>query len=346
MSAKRASRSQSLIGPTDVQGSLFRYLTAASRLVPLAARYGYGQKLPGTEDAPARFLAEGLLRRAHAAGWTVGAEEGSSPEGLLRDDDAQHDRSCEDEMAPFHNASTLAKVLLDLSLRARRHAWLRDFTLTLGGDHGVAVGSIHGMTRAWANLGVVWVDAHADFNTPSTSASGNFHGMPLAALSGAFELSQVAGFQWFQSCLTPQDVVVVGARDMDAGEARLLAKRGMRMFSAKEVSRRGMAAVCKDAIGYLTAHGARPLHLSFDIDALDSAVAPGTGTPVADGLTLEDGVLLCETLRATGALVGMDLVEVNPSLEEPTCFEARAGEKTIACALALMLAALGRGPGE
>ena len=102
--------------------------------------------------------------------------------------------------------------------------------------------------------------------------------------------------------------------------------------------------MCADAIAYLAKKGDRPLHLSFDIDALDASVAPGTGTPVGHGLSLEDGVLICQTLRATGALVGMDLVEVNPALERPTRFEARAGERTIACALALILAALGRGP--
>lgn len=331
--------------------NVFRYLTTASRLIGLQARLGAGQLNPGVDEAPARIQSTGFEARLRAEGWAFETEflEGVSsrrgrsqlPFQTAREVSGQSD---EKEQGPFRNAKVLASALHDISRRTARHAWLRDFALTLGGDHSVAVGSIHGLAQAWEGLGVVWVDAHADFNSPDTSPSGNFHGMPLAALCGAFSLQNEAGFGWFQPCLTPADVVLVGVRDIDAGEARVLSEAGVRIWSAQDVAVRGMDAVMSEAMAHLLANGERPLHLSFDIDALDAALVPGTGTPVPAGLSLEEGETLCRTLRESGLLVGMDLVEVNPRLEDPIRFEEHQGERTLTCARALILAALGKGP--
>lgn len=328
---------------------LWRYLTPASRLVPLLAPCGLGQPRGGVEDGPGALLHAGLLEGLARVGWQLGDDELASAMTALPPvfpSSVSLRPPAKSEVSPhtFHNASALARVLEDVSRRATRHAWLRDFVLTLGGDHSVACGSIHGVATAWSHLGVIWVDAHADFNTPASSPSGNFHGMPLAALCGAFSLKNSPGFAWFEPCLRSPDIVLVGARALDAEEARLLAAHGIACFPAEEVARRGMDAVIADAIDWLLAGGERPLHLSFDIDALDSTLVPGTGTPEPNGLTLEDGETLCRALRETGLLVGMDLVEVNPRLETPERFEERQGSRTIACALALLRATLDQGP--
>lgn len=322
----------------------FRYLSASSRLVGLQAGLGAGQPKRGVEDAPARILSPGLEARLLAEGWVMGAEEPSGCAPPVRVGLEGEGTALERTPHPFHNAPELARGLRDIARRAARQAWLRDFALTLGGDHSVAAGSIFGMAQAWEGLGVVWVDAHADFNTPHTSPSGNFHGMPLAALCGRFALQQERGFEWFSPCLTPADVVLVGVRDIDAAEAQLLKDTGVVVFSADDVAKRGMPLVMEDVLAHLLAKGERPLHLSFDIDALDAVLVPGTGTPVPNGLCLEEAESLCRLLRGSGLLVGMDLVEVNPRLEVPSRFEDHEGERTLTCARALILAALGRGP--
>ena len=325
---------------------LFRYLTAASRLVSIQAGLGVGQQKQGVEDAPARIVSRGFEARLLSAGWDFETFAPLEQHRLASpSSEFPHCRPGQGgQTLSFHNSGVLAQGLRDVSRRAAHHAWLRDFTLTLGGDHSVAAGSIHGLAQAWDGLGVIWVDAHADFNTPSTSPSGNFHGMPLAALCGAFELNQERGFEWFQPCLTPADVVLVGVRDIDSAEAGVLATAGVLAFTAEDVAKVGMASVTEQAMAHLLFRGERPLHLSFDIDALDASLVPGTGTPVSAGLCLDEAETLCRLLRQSGLLVGMDLVEVNPRLEEPTHFEDHEGERTLTCARALILAALGRGP--
>lgn len=213
------------------------------------------------------------------------------------------------------------------------------FALTIGGDHSVAVGSIFGLQSYWQNLGVIWVDAHADFNSPTTSPSHNFHGMPLAALCNVFTLRDVKSFDWFRPCLRPEDVVIIGARNLDPGETRALRKLGVRVHSSQEVKQRGMLAVAHDALDYLLAQGQRPLHLSFDIDALDGEIVPGTGTPEPEGLNLDETALLCESLRGSGLLVGMDLVEINPDLESRRAVRKPLGgssDLTIGCAAMIL----------
>jgi arginase len=239
----------------------------------------------------------------------------------------------------FRNEVELGVSLQAVAAAAFNAASNGRFALTIGGDHSVAVGSIFGLHSHWQDLGVIWVDAHGDFNTPSTSPSSNFHGMPLAALCNMFSLLQVQSFDWFRPCLRPADVVIIGARNLDPDEARMLQGVGIRVFSSREVMERGMAAVTQDALDYILAQGPRPLHLSFDIDALDGDLVPGTGTPEPDGLQLDEALVLCRELRSSGLLVGMDLVEINPDLEDRRAVRKPPGnphDLTINCAAKLL----------
>lgn len=188
----------------------------------------------------------------------------------------------------------------------------RVFPIILGGDHSVALGSVSGV-RTFGPTGVIWVDAHADCNTPETSPSGNIHGMPLAALCG---LGDGRLQEWLLPpgpLLAPEEVVLVGVRSVDPGEREHLRKAGITVYTMKEVDRLGIAAIAHE-ITLKLAHLPR-VHLSLDADVLDPEEAPGVGTPVPGGLSYREAHLLMELLADWGKVTSLDLVEVNPILD-------------------------------
>lgn len=189
----------------------------------------------------------------------------------------------------------------------------RRFPLVIGGDHSLSVGSIRGAAKH-KKLGIIWVDAHADFNTPETTPSGNIHGMPLAALCGLGDPRLVSLWEETPPVVDPKRVAIIGARDLDPGEKRNLRAAGVMVQSMEQIDRFGMVAALEKAIDAAT-RDADGIYLSFDMDALDPRHAPGVGTPVPGGLTYREAHLVCEVVAETGKLIGMDLVEVNPILD-------------------------------
>lgn len=191
------------------------------------------------------------------------------------------------------------------------------FPLVLGGDHAQAVGTIGGLSRFWRRhgkrVGVLWVDAHTDMNTPDTSPSGNIHGMPLAALLGYGPPALVA-IGGDRPALDPRDVVILGARDVDANETHLVKATGVRCYTMSELDSRGTAECVREAFARTT-YATAGVHLSFDLDGVDPEVAPGVGTPVPGGLSLRESHLVCETAASSGKLLGMEMVELNPTLD-------------------------------
>jgi arginase len=189
--------------------------------------------------------------------------------------------------------------------------------VVLGGDHSVAIGTISGMARHYRkrglDLGVIWVDAHTDMNTPDSSPSGNIHGMPLAVLlgHGPPELVSIAGDR---PALKGEYVAVIGARSVDEGEREMVRKTGVRVYSMSELDDRGTAQCVREAIE-IAGRASAGIHLSFDLDGVDPEHAPGVGTPVPGGLSLRESHLVCEKLAQTRRLVGMELVELNPVLD-------------------------------
>ncbi len=206
------------------------------------------------------------------------------------------------------------------------------FPLVLGGDHSIALGSIRGAARH-KKLGVIWIDAHADFNTPDTTPSGNIHGMPLAALCGLGDARLVRLWDEDIPVLNPRHVAVIGARDLDAGEKKNLQQAGVTVLGMEHIDRAGMFQTMQTALAQILPE-VDGLYLSFDVDSLDPRHAPGVGTPVAGGLTYREAHLACEMVAETGKLIGMDLVEVNPILD--------VQNQTAALAVELTLSALGR----
>ena len=186
------------------------------------------------------------------------------------------------------------------------------FPLVLGGDHSLAIGSVSGLAYK-RRVGVIWLDAHGDFNTPETTPSGNIHGMSMAALTGRGH-SALTSLLAEGPVLHDGDAALVGIRSLDPLEREALRGSGVHVFTMHDVDRRGLAAVMEEAILRVTEKTAG-FHISFDLDALDPSAAPGVGTPVLGGIFYREAHLAMELAAASGRLIGLDLLEVNPILD-------------------------------
>ncbi len=187
------------------------------------------------------------------------------------------------------------------------------FTLVLGGDHSVAIGSIAAALKANPNIGIIWIDAHADINTPNTSPSGNIHGMPLAFLMHLIKPSLVPGFKWLEKIpkLRPEQISFISLRDVDPGEIKTIKKLGIQAFSMYHIDLYGISGVMDKIFKH---QGNRKLHMSYDIDAVDPLKAPATGTTAPNGLTVREAHYIAKAVNNTGNLKSMDIVEINPKL--------------------------------
>lgn len=246
-----------------------------------------------------------------------------------------------------------------LSSQVYNYAKEGKFVLTLGGDHSIAIGTVSGTARAirerlGREMAVIWVDAHADINLPELSPSGNIHGMPMAFLTRLAREDKRDIFGWLKDehIVSTRKLVYIGLRDVDRGEKKILRENGIKAFSMHDIDRYvlfpSLKTLCLEYRLTLSSYGIgrvvemalahigndTPIHLSFDVDALDPQWAPSTGTPVRGGLTLREGDFICECVHETGNLVAMDLVEVNPSLESVGAAETiRAGCSLVRSAL-------------
>ena len=252
---------------------------------------------------------------------------------------AQHEILQDDAAAPGPDpraryleavAAACARLadIIELSLQAGR------FPVILGGDHSLSMGSVAGVVRHFRprgqELGVLWVDAHADMNTPETSPSGNLHGMPLAVLlgHGRDALTRLSGGS---PALAARNVVLFGVREVDAEEQLLVARSGVRVFRRTEISRRGVDVCLAEALDLLSGAGAG-IHLSFDLDACDPTLAPGVTTPVHKGLDRSEALKICERCGSSGWLSSVEIAELNPV--------ADTGNRTAALAVRLIEAAM------
>jgi arginase len=190
--------------------------------------------------------------------------------------------------------------------------------LVLGGDHSLGAGSVAAtadfLRRDGKPVGLIWVDAHGDMNTPATSSSGNVHGMPLAALLGSepAELSRIGGFA---PKVTPDRTVLIGIRNLDDREKERIRESGVHVFTMKDIDRAGIAATVEQAIA-IAGKDAGGIHVSFDLDVCDPGIAPGVGTPVKGGFNYREAHMLMEMVADSGLLRALDLVEVNPILDD------------------------------
>uniref|UniRef100_A0A4W6CFP1 Arginase n=1 Tax=Lates calcarifer TaxID=8187 RepID=A0A4W6CFP1_LATCA len=189
-------------------------------------------------------------------------------------------------------------------------------------------------------LSVIWVDAHADINTPLTSPTGNIHGQSMSYVLRELQskIPVLPNFSWIRPCVSAKDLVYIGLRDVDPEEHYILKLLGVKVFSMSEVDQLGIARVMEETCDYLFSKVKKPIHLSYDIDAIDPSVTPATGTPVVGGLTYREGVYITEQVCQTGLLSAVDMVEVNP-LRGQTEEEVQS---TVSTAVDLLCGCFGR----
>lgn len=315
-----------------------KFLTAPADLGVVAVGFSGGQCKDGVDAAPDALIQAGLLTQIEEElGYNL---HGDSKVHNYNEMRPQGGDSPHRGMKNPRSVSAVTKTLAERVYEQAKHGRM---VLTLGGDHSIAVGTIAGSSKAIRerlnkDIAVIWVDAHADINTPETSDSGNIHGMPVAFLTGLASEDRHDIFGWLNEdfgekpALSVAKLVYIGLRDVDRGEKRILRENGIKAFSMHDVDRHGIGKVVEMALAHIGSD--TPIHLSFDVDALDPQWAPSTGTPVRGGLTLREGDYIAECVHETGQLVAMDLVEVNPSLEVAGASETvRAGVSLVRCAL-------------
>jgi arginase len=287
-------------------------MSATREIAVIGAALDLGQGRRGVDMGPSAMRYAGLEDRLTSLGYAVrdhGNVETAVPEATaLRDERARFLPEIKETCARI-----AAKVVEESNAGAR--------PLVLGGDHSVALGTLGGLAAAHGVGGVLWIDAHADINTPETSPSGNVHGMPLAAALGLAG-PEFDSDAWPLPALDPRRVVLLGLRQADSGERKLLHDAGVRVFTMSEIDRIGVERAVREAIDRVAGPGF--VHVSLDMDALDPEVAPGVGTPVRGGLTYREAHLALELVAESGLAGSLEVVEVNPILdrENTTAFTA------------------------
>lgn len=266
-----------------------------------------GQSRRGVDMGPSALRIANLAPRLAELGYVI--EQRGNLE--IPDRDSLPAHGALDLLPPI--AEVCARLALETAQAVRDGA----LPLVLGGDHSIAAGSVAGVATALAErgerLGLIWVDAHGDLNTPESSRSGNVHGMPLAHLLGYGD-RRMAGIARPGPAVRAENLAIVGARDLDPAERENATAWGVQVFTMRDIDERGMRAVMADAIAIATA-GTAGMHVSLDADFVDPSEAPGVGTPVRGGATYREAHLAMEMIHDAKKLVALDIVEINPVLD-------------------------------
>jgi arginase len=221
----------------------------------------------------------------------------------------------DEETGAMHHLSEVSAVVEEIYARATANVAPDEIAIFLGGDHSISIGTVAAVCKIadGGKVGVVWVDAHGDINTPDTSPSGSIHGMVIAALIGEGD-EALANMCYDGVKITPQQLAFVGTRDLDPGEKQRLAEGDMAVFTMRHIDEQGIAAIAYQILERF--HDVEHLHISLDLDGLDPSVAPGVGTPVPGGLSYREAHVLMEIFADSGKVRSLDIVEVNPILDE------------------------------
>jgi arginase len=300
----------------------------AAHIIGVPLDLGGGRR--GVDMGPSAFRIAGLGERIAGLGYTV-TDKGDLPTPIpetqeLRDERKKYIRD-------------IAKVCQKLYQTALQSLDEGAMPIVLGGDHSLAAGSV-AAAADWAKrvrdlpIGLLWIDAHGDMNTPATSLSGNVHGMPLAALLGT-EPAELARIGSVSPKVLPAHTVIIGVRNLDEREKVAVRESHVHVFTMKDIDRQGIASVVEQAVN-LAGIGTAGIHVSFDMDVCDPSVAPGVGTPVKGGLDYREAHMVMEIVADSAALTSLDLVEVNPTLDERN-MTAQLGTELALSALGLKI---------
>ena len=286
-----------------------------------------GASRRGTDMGPSALRIAGLGAAIRKLGHSVEREEDIPVP-------AMETRTVEDIRVRFK--PQILEVCRQLAERVQACLAAGEFPLVLGGDHSIAMGSVSGTAAHFRasgqRMGLIWFDAHGDMNLPETSPTGNIHGMPLAHILGRGD-AELAGIGGFSPKVRPQNVALIGIRDIDMHERRNIRESGIHAFTMRDIDEQGMAAIARQALEVVN-DGTAGYQLSFDVDGCDPSVIPGSGTLVPGGVNFREAHLLLEYIADDGRMRAMDVVELNPFLDQQNVSAERA--------LHLVQSALGR----
>lgn len=280
-----------------------------SRIEIIGAATAFGQPKLGVDLGPDAVRYAGLVGTLESLGNDI-KDSGNVRTVEVIDVD-KHSKDKEDNLRNFNEVKEYSIALaekVDKAIQDKR------IPLVIGGDHSLSIGSISGVTKHYDNLGVIWYDAHGDLNDSKTSPSGNIHGMPLSSLLGEGH-DALVNIYHDGAKLKKENIVLIGVRDLDEGEKTYINEHNIKVYTATDVSRKGIETVISEALDYLE-EKVDGIHVSLDVDALDPIYTPGTGTPVSGGVSLLDTQIAMEMISNSKKLVSMDLVEVNPLLDD------------------------------
>lgn len=277
------------------------------RIEIIGAPSTFGQKKLGVNLGPDAIRYAGLLSRLKKMGLDV-IDKGNIEVPTL---DVEKFNSDQEGLRNYDEIVTVSE---NLSKATSEIVKKGNFPLTLGGDHSIAVGSISGISQHYENLGVIWYDAHGDLNVPEESPSGNVHGIPLRILAGDGP-DELVNINDFTPKVKPENIVLIGMRDLDEGERKYIKDKNIKTFTMADIDRFGIQEVIERSLEYLKSRNIDGLHFSLDVDALDPAETPGTGTRVMGGLSYRESHFALELLNESKLVTSMDIVEVNPLID-------------------------------
>ncbi|ODV88091.1 hypothetical protein CANARDRAFT_5393 [[Candida] arabinofermentans NRRL YB-2248] len=300
----------------------------------IQAPFSGGQGKGGVEFGPEKMIEFGMLSNIEELNWDYTVEDPLSELDLitLKQDSKDVYNNCKRPKM----VSDCCKLIYNSVSKAHENKTL---PVTIGGDHSIGMSTILAFVNAHPDGGILWIDAHADINTPSTTESGNLHGCPVAFAMGLEEETWPPQFDWIKEIkhkVRKDQIAYIGLRDVDNGEKKILRELGIAAYSMYHVDKYGINEVVRMALEKVNPTGKAPIHVSYDVDAMDPMFVVATGTPVRGGLSLREGLFIVEEVAAQGNLCGLDIVEVNPSLATQDGHVAdtvNAGLSILRCAL-------------
>lgn len=261
-----------------------------------------GQMRRGVDMGASAIRYAGLQTRLQNLGWQV------TDMGNISIPDTN--KQPHHNLPNAHNSTAVAAIAQQAYAAMQHIIHDNHIAVFLGGDHSCAIGTLAGSLTRPERMGVIWVDAHADFNTPETSPSGNVHGMVVSSIMGLCPAPLLIG----PTRLAAHQIVMIAIRDLDREERIALRQSGITVYTMRDIDEYGMAHIMRKALAHF--HDVDAIHVSFDMDSLDPTVAPGVGTPVSGGLSIREAHLIMELLHDSHKVVALDLVEVNPILDQ------------------------------
>ena len=276
-----------------------------------------GASRRGTDAGPSAFRIAGLRRAISGLGYTISAET-DIPVPIMET------RQIADSNARFKDE--ILSVCVQLAEQTRDILDSGEIPLIIGGDHSIAMGTVSGVSAYFRNksekAGLIWFDAHGDMNLPESTPSGNIHGMPLAHLLGYGD-PQLSSILGADPAVAPENVALIGIRDIDRVEREFINRSGITAFTMRDIDQLGMSEVSRRALEVVNADTAG-FHVSFDLDGCDPEVIPGSGTLVPGGVSFREAHLLLEECASNGRMTSMDVVELNPFLDQANISAERA----------------------